>query len=246
MTEQWLSLDAAVKLIRSDRKVSVGGAIQFLIDACAGGVRARQRPLYEKYDWGPVIPAAAWRGAHLDLDTGELFPAGTDHFDPPTEYGGYGDGGSGIIEVAEDDLRDYLRKLPEEAHEHKEVRGAGAWTVEATQMNRKLPEEAHEHKEVRGAGAWTVEARQMNRKLPEEAHEHKEVRGAGAWIAAEARRMKKAAEIPQDIKITDFAKELERRMCKAANVDRSPRPIKWQSIRNKLGDWGLWPITSIK
>jgi hypothetical protein len=110
MTEQWLSLDDAVELIRSARKVSVGGAIQFLIDACAGGVRARQRPLYEEYDWGPVIPAAEWRGAHLDLDTGELFPAGTDQFNPPTEYGGYGDGGSGIIEVAEDDLRDYLRK----------------------------------------------------------------------------------------------------------------------------------------
>jgi hypothetical protein len=192
MTEQWLSLDAAVKLIRSDRKVSVGGAVQFLIDACAGGVRARQRPCYEEHGWGLVIPAAVWRGAHLDLDTGELFPAGTDQFDPPTEYGGYGDGGSGIIEVAEDDLRDYLRKLAEEAHEHEEVRGAAA------------------------------------------------------WIAVAARQMKKDGKIPQNIKITDFAKELERRMKAAAAVERSLRGVKWGYIKNKLPEWGLWPVSSIR
>jgi hypothetical protein len=76
--------------------------------------------------------------------------------------------------------------------------------------------------------------------------ERKQLRGAGAWVAAEASRMKAANEIPPDIRITDFARELARRMDKAAASNRSIRPIKSRSVENKLRDWGLWPITSIK
>ena len=42
--------------------------------------------------------------------------------------------------------------------------------------------------------------------------EGEEVHGAGAWIAAEAKRMKDANEISPDIRISDFARELEGRM----------------------------------
>ena len=76
--------------------------------------------------------------------------------------------------------------------------------------------------------------------------ERKQLPGAAAWVAAEASRMKAANEIPPDIRITDFARELARRMDKAATSDRSIRPIKSRSIEKKLRDWGLWPITSIK
>jgi hypothetical protein len=71
------------------------------------------------------------------------------------------------------------------------------------------------------------------------------VHGAGAWITAEARRMKAANEILPDIRISDFARELEGRM-KSATTNKSLRPIKWRSIKNKLREWGLWPVTSIK
>jgi hypothetical protein len=55
--------------------------------------------------------------------------------------------------------------------------------------------------------------------LPKEPSEREEVRGAGAWIAQEASRMKAAGKISDGIKITDLAKELERRMKAAAAVD---------------------------
>jgi hypothetical protein len=82
--------------------------------------------------------------------------------------------------------------------------------------------------------------------LPNESRESEEVLGAGAWIAAEARRMKDANEISPHMGITDFARELERRILKAATTNKSLRPIKWRSIKNKLREWGLWPVTSIK
>jgi hypothetical protein len=64
------------------------------------------------------------------------------------------------------------------------------------------------------------------------------------WIAVEAKRMKKAKQIP--VRITDFARELERRMGKAAETNRAIRPFKWKYIRNQLGNWGLWPASAIK
>jgi hypothetical protein len=80
--------------------------------------------------------------------------------------------------------------------------------------------------------------------LPGEPSE--ELVASGRWIAAEAKRMKAADEIPQDIGITDLARELAQRMNKAAKTDPSIRPIKYVSIKNKLHEWGLWPVTSIK
>jgi hypothetical protein len=82
--------------------------------------------------------------------------------------------------------------------------------------------------------------------LPDESREGEEVHGAGVWITAEAKRMKEANEIPPDITITDLARVLERRMQKAATTNKSLRPITWRSIKNKLPEWGLWPVTSIK
>jgi hypothetical protein len=82
--------------------------------------------------------------------------------------------------------------------------------------------------------------------LPEDPREHREARGAGAWIAQEASRMKAAGEISDGIKITDLARELERRMKAAAAVDRSFRAVKWGYIKNKLPEWGLWPVSSIQ
>ena len=80
--------------------------------------------------------------------------------------------------------------------------------------------------------------------LPEDPHKNEQVRGAGVWIAAEVKRMKEAGDIPDGIGITEFSRELARRMKKAAATDH--RPIKARSIENGLRAWGLWPITRIK
>jgi hypothetical protein len=32
----------------------------------------------------------------------------------------------------------------------------------------------------------------------------------------------------------------------AAAIDDSIRPIGWRSINNRLREWGVWPIASIK
>jgi hypothetical protein len=102
MTE-WIDHDRAIKLICDARKIGVGAALQYLIKACAEGVRARERPCWASYALGgPTIPAAVWQGGHLEIESGELFPAGS------TES--YGAGVNGIIEIAEDDLREHLRK----------------------------------------------------------------------------------------------------------------------------------------
>jgi hypothetical protein len=58
--------------------------------------------------------------------------------------------------------------------------------------------------------------------------------------------MKRNNEIPADIRILQFAKLLAERLNDAARTDRSLRPMKAKSIENKLRDWGLWPVTSIR
>lgn len=73
--------------------------------------------------------------------------------------------------------------------------------------------------------------------------EHPEGVAAATWVRDEAGRMKKAGEIPPGI--TAFARELELRMKIAAAADHSLRPVKWPYIKNKLRDWGCWPIRSI-
>jgi hypothetical protein len=82
--------------------------------------------------------------------------------------------------------------------------------------------------------------------LPEESAPKEEPSGAAAWIAAEAKRMKTAGEIPPDIRITNFARELEGRMKKAAEKNRSLRPVKWPYIKNNLRAWSLWPVSHIR
>jgi hypothetical protein len=107
---------------------------------------------------------------------------------------------------------------------------------------------AHELARVDGAQALGIKVSHTHllELLPEGPRKHEQVRGAGVWIAGEVKRMKKAGEIPPDIRITDLARDLERRMHKAAASNNSIRAIKARSIENGLREWGLWPITSIK
>jgi len=80
--------------------------------------------------------------------------------------------------------------------------------------------------------------------LPKESHEREQLVGAARWVAAEARRMKAAGEVPD--RISHFALALANRMRKAAATNKSIRPIKSTSIKNRLREWGLWPPKSIK
>jgi hypothetical protein len=100
--------------------------------------------------------------------------------------------------------------------------------------------------------------------------------GAKAWVAGEIKRMVAAGEIcngiihgkaraegekilgfegkptPKQtarldaIRATDFAKLLEGRMRKAADLDKSARPVKMRYLRNHLLAWGIWPLSHIK
>jgi hypothetical protein len=101
-----------------------------------------------------------------------------------------------------------------------------------------------------GARAWGIKVprARLLELLPGRIREDEseQLHGAGVWIAAEARRMKKDGEIPPGILISKFARELAKRMTKAATGNRSLRPITAKSIENGLRGWGLWPVTSIK
>jgi hypothetical protein len=55
--------------------------------------------------FAPTIPAAAWRGAHLDPVQGALWPCGTDPRSPLEQRGGCWGLGANVIEIAADDLR---------------------------------------------------------------------------------------------------------------------------------------------
>ena len=95
-------------------------------------------------------------------------------------------------------------------------------------------------------GIWVSRAHVL-KLLPEDWRQQEtESPSASRWIAAEARAMKRPARRGLGIRITDFARKLAHRMTKAAAADRSIRPIKARSIQNKLREWGLWPLTSIK
>jgi hypothetical protein len=64
------------------------------------------------------------------------------------------------------------------------------------------------------------------------------------WVMAEAKRMKAAREIPD--RISNFARELGRRMKAAAKENDSIKPVEWPHIKNELPGWGLWPSSKIK
>ena len=87
-------------------------------------------------------------------------------------------------------------------------------------------------------------------RLPAEPDKREETHVSKVWVAAEAKRMKKAGEIPDGISITDLAKELAARMEAAAEAaaatGRSLRAVGWRHIKNKLPDWGLWPVSLIQ
>ncbi len=54
--------------------------------------------------------------------------------------------------------------------------------------------------------------------------------------------MKMAGAISPDTAITDLAKELEKRMKRAARCEPSLRPVSWRYIKNELANWGVWPM----
>jgi hypothetical protein len=91
----------------------------------------------------------------------------------------------------------------------------------------------------------TVPRADVLAQLPKEPNAQNEVSSGATktWIAAEFKRMK-PDEIP--LRISDFARELAKRMRKAAKTDSSVHPVTWQHIKNQLPGWGLWPISSIK
>jgi hypothetical protein len=66
------------------------------------------------------------------------------------------------------------------------------------------------------------------------------------WVRDDVCRMMRVGEIPADIKITDLAKTLAKRMERAAENDRSIRIVSWRYIKNELPGWGLWPLNKIK
>ena len=66
------------------------------------------------------------------------------------------------------------------------------------------------------------------------------------WITTEAKRLKRADEIPADISKTEFAKLLADNLTKAAKTNPSIHPIGMESIRNRLKDWRSWPIPAIE
>jgi hypothetical protein len=70
--------------------------------------------------------------------------------------------------------------------------------------------------------------------------------GAKSWIASKARNLKKEDKIPPGIKITDFAKLLEKEMQTAARRNSSIKTVGWPHIKNHLAEWGLWPISDIE
>jgi hypothetical protein len=63
------------------------------------------------------------------------------------------------------------------------------------------------------------------------------------WVTQEVLQMKARGEINEDIRITDLAKELEKRMRAAGD---KVKPVGFKHIKNMLPTWGLWPINSIE
>jgi hypothetical protein len=69
-------------------------------------------------------------------------------------------------------------------------------------------------------------------------------RGTAAWLQAEIARMKSAGELRENLRLTDLAKQLEKRLKTAAAADECLRAVGWRHIKNTLPDLGLWPIPS--
>jgi hypothetical protein len=60
------------------------------------------------------------------------------------------------------------------------------------------------------------------------------------WIYNEVERRKTAGNIPQGI--TEFSKQLETALAKAAQTNKGLRPIIARTIENELREWKIWPI----
>jgi hypothetical protein len=61
------------------------------------------------------------------------------------------------------------------------------------------------------------------------------------WIMGEVERMRARGEkIPSTI--TEFSRELRRRMLAASKIDDRVRPLKTRTIENRLRDWELCPV----
>jgi hypothetical protein len=68
-----------------------------------------------------------------------------------------------------------------------------------------------------------------------------------AWASRIAKQLKADGTIPDGIKQSPLARLIAQRMEQEAIADPSlGEPLKHNSIRNKLQEWGLWPTNSIK
>jgi hypothetical protein len=108
---------------------------------------------------------------------------------------------------------------------------------------------AHEQHVVGGARAYGIKIvrEDVLAQLPGQLGEPEETTATSkGWIVEKARRMKRAGEIPDGIRKTDFAKLLEEQMKKAVSTGKVKKSVSWRYIKNRLEDWDLWPISSIK
>jgi hypothetical protein len=64
----------------------------------------------------------------------------------------------------------------------------------------------------------------------------------GKWMSVEANRLKATGQIHKGMKKTDIARLLEKRLRNASKTDDKLRRVEFRHIRNKLSDWGIWPV----
>jgi hypothetical protein len=62
------------------------------------------------------------------------------------------------------------------------------------------------------------------------------------WCRDRVVALKAAKEIRAGIRISDLARRLKDELLVAADEDNTLAPLKWQSIKNGLPEWGVWPL----
>jgi hypothetical protein len=77
---------------------------------------------------------------------------------------------------------------------------------------------------------------------PEQIADQESPSATKAWVAAEVDRMKDKGELSKYRGTTALAKELERRRNKAADTNKSIKPVRWPYIKNILYELDLTSI----
>jgi hypothetical protein len=107
---------------------------------------------------------------------------------------------------------------------------------------------AREQYVVGGASAYGIKAslEDLLAQLPEDPGGPEEATARSKeWIVEEARRLKRAGEISDGIRKSDFAKLIEKRMKEAVRAGTLKKSVGWQHIRNSIRAWDLWPVSRI-